>query len=199
MNLRTRLSCLDWRANRLVDALAKAAAAINQPPPAVVKLLESAKVAVRHSATLLGRVTHEANHHSMEVIGPDGLPVTKLCRDAVERPKVARDKARPKPACPQPKEKPESVPRHVKPWQPPQSGRRRQPSRIVAARLADASQVHRRVQELGQSLQTPTDRPSASDRLLALRRRVLGCELGEDTARHTDSQSPGRLQGEQPA
>ena len=49
----TRLSHLDWRANGLVDALAKAVAAIKQPPDAVVKLLDSAKVDVRHSTALL--------------------------------------------------------------------------------------------------------------------------------------------------
>jgi len=180
----TRLSHLDWRANRLVDAFAKAAAAINQPPPAVVKLLESAKVAVRHSATLLGRVTHAANHHSMLVVGPDGLPVTKVCRDSVDRPRVARDAPPPKPVCPQPKRKAVLAPRQVKPWQPQQRatiGCRRQPSRVVAARNAEAYQVQRRVEEVGQSLQVPSDRPLGSDRLLALRRRVLGrLEQGED-------------------
>ena len=67
-----RLSMLDWRANRLVDALAKEAAAEHQPPPAVAKLLHSAKSAVKHYAMLLGRITHAANHYTVMVPGPDG-------------------------------------------------------------------------------------------------------------------------------
>ena len=48
---------VDWRANRLVDALAKLAAAQHQPPPAVVRILGWAQTALQHSAKLLGRVT----------------------------------------------------------------------------------------------------------------------------------------------
>ena len=52
---------------------------------------------------------------------------------------------------------------------------------VVAARDAEAYQVQRRVETVGQSFQVPSDRPLGSDRLLALRRRVLGrLEQGED-------------------
>ena len=53
-----RLSWIDWRANRLVDAVAKQAAAQRQAPAAILRILKSAQTAGRHSAALLGRVTH---------------------------------------------------------------------------------------------------------------------------------------------
>ena len=173
-----RLTQLDWRANRLVDALAKAAAAGNQPPPAVAKILHSAKCAVKHSASLLGRVTHEANHHPTVVVGPDGQATTRICRDSVDRPRIVQDRAARK--IPQPAKPPRPEPKAVKPWQPPLS-RRRQPSRAAASRLADAAQVHRRVQEIGQTLHAPASGLSASERLLALRHRVLECPPLADT------------------
>ena len=60
-----RLSTVDWRANRLVDALAKLDAALRELPAACVKLLDSAECAVKHSAKLLARVTHAANNHTL--------------------------------------------------------------------------------------------------------------------------------------
>lgn len=171
-----RLSMLDWRANRLVDALAKEAAAEHQPPPAVAKLLHSAKSAVKHYAMLLGRITHAANHHPVTVVGPDGQLVAKNCRDSVDRPRVTREKAVTK--RPQPKEPAtaQKAPKLIKPWQPSAAdllGRTPQRSRAAEAKRASSEQLHRRVQEIGQALQPPQGGLTASQRCEALRARVL--------------------------
>ena len=52
------LSATDWRANRLVDCLAKAAAKILAAPSSVSAFLRSADAAAAHAACLLGVVTH---------------------------------------------------------------------------------------------------------------------------------------------
>ena len=62
----------DWRANRLVDALARKAAAPSVQATATAKLLRSALRLVEHEAALLGVVTHAANHHEVCVTGDDG-------------------------------------------------------------------------------------------------------------------------------
>eukprot|EP00973_Karenia_brevis_P076734 10658973-Karenia_brevis.AAC.1 len=49
-----KLTVVDWRANRLVDALAKMAAKPYAAPPATVKALESGAAAVRNAVALLG-------------------------------------------------------------------------------------------------------------------------------------------------
>ena len=70
----SRLTHIDWRANRLADALAKRAASDGAPPTAVLRLLKSAQAAVEFSAKLLGRITFAANHH---VVHAQTFPVFK--------------------------------------------------------------------------------------------------------------------------
>ena len=102
-----RLTAMDWRANRLVDALAKQAAAMRQAPPAVLRLLKSARAAVRHSAALLGEVTHAANNHKTTATGPDGTQFLKIIRDAQPKESgLPRRAARP---CSSPTESPVTV------------------------------------------------------------------------------------------
>ena len=76
------LTGADWRANRLVDALAKKAAATAQAPRAIIRLLESARAAAKHAAALLGVVTHAAHNCSVPVQRPDGSWGTTTRRDA---------------------------------------------------------------------------------------------------------------------
>ena len=54
---------LMWRANRLVDALAKRAAAGERAPSWAMQLIAEAGSLVRHAATKLGVITYGANHH----------------------------------------------------------------------------------------------------------------------------------------
>ena len=53
----------DWRANRLVDGLAKLAAADGAAPLTSVRLVDSAEALVRHAAAQLAVATHNANNH----------------------------------------------------------------------------------------------------------------------------------------
>jgi hypothetical protein len=77
-----RLTIVDWRANRLVDALAKAYARDMAAPDSYYAVLASARAAVTHSAALLGLVTHAANHHREEVVRDDGSSAFVIVRDA---------------------------------------------------------------------------------------------------------------------
>ena len=50
----SRMSLLDWRAKRLVDALAKQAAQVRAPPSAITRLLEWGQSAIHHAGKKLG-------------------------------------------------------------------------------------------------------------------------------------------------
>ena len=52
------------------------------PPRQVVRNLHAAKAAVRHAASVLGRVTHAANNHPVTVECSRGAPKTVMKRDA---------------------------------------------------------------------------------------------------------------------
>ena len=82
-----KLSVVDWRANQLVDALAKQAAAQRQAPMAITRLLASARAATKHAAALLGRVTHAANNCALEIVQEDGTRVLRTCRDSASKPR----------------------------------------------------------------------------------------------------------------
>jgi hypothetical protein len=79
-----RLSVVDWRANRLVDALAKAGARLRQAVDATDGLLSQAACVVRHAAQLLGRVTYAANHHEVEELDASGAVRKVVRRDATQ-------------------------------------------------------------------------------------------------------------------
>ncbi len=73
---------------------------------AVLSLLFSAAAAVKHSAMLLGRTKHAANHHPVHELNGDGETVTRLKRDSVDAPRpVPADRKAPK-AVPLPKPAP---------------------------------------------------------------------------------------------
>ena len=90
-----RRTSIDWRANRLVDALAKSEARVRALPMACERLLDSAVPAVLHAAMLLGRVTvtFAANNHLIETKGHDGTICNKVVRDATPKPKCVKRKA----------------------------------------------------------------------------------------------------------
>ena len=83
----TRLTVADWRANRLVDILAKTAAAQLQVPSSVAAMLRSADAAAAHAACFLGVVTHAANNHKTVQLTEGGNSVTVTLRDSSDRPK----------------------------------------------------------------------------------------------------------------
>ncbi len=140
------------------------------------RLLDSARLAVRHAAKLLGRVTFCANNHTIQVVGDEGKHVNQTVRDSVDAPKHRRatHTASGRQAA-KPLVKAEPA-REVKPWTPPAtSGSRRACSGPEARRVAslEEAQLLRRVQEVGARLRPSSQRPAA-ERLAELRQRVLG-------------------------
>ena len=81
-----RVTVRDWRANRLVDSLAKKGAGLHRVPKEVRDFAASAYTAACHSLALLGAVTKAANHH--QVVGPDGC--VSIHRDSKPTPWHAR-------------------------------------------------------------------------------------------------------------
>ena len=65
----TRVIRVGWRANRLVDMLAKAAVDNLHGMCGGHKLLESSEPAAAHAACLVGIVTHAANNAGLVAIG----------------------------------------------------------------------------------------------------------------------------------
>ena len=75
-----------WRANRLADALAKAAAGKVRLPDWATRWAQGAASLVRHTAALLGVTTHTANNYVLTEVGPDGEPVARVLRDSTAAP-----------------------------------------------------------------------------------------------------------------
>ena len=82
----------EWRANRLVDGLAKLAAGDGAAPKATIALIDSAEILVRHSAAQLAVATYNANHHLTVKIKDDGTVIHCSTRDAQDIPKKAAGK-----------------------------------------------------------------------------------------------------------
>ena len=121
-------------------------------------------------------MTHAANNHRIHVTADDGTVSTKVVRDSTDKPTGKRaTKAVLAPLPPPP------VPRDAKavtPWTPPVTRTGRRSSSSATAynrRAADSEEVRlmARVQEIGCRLR-PSSAAPASERLRALRSRVLG-------------------------
>ena len=82
------VSAQDWRANRLADALAKAAIGDIAACRLGISQLAVAQELVRHEAAVLGAATYAANNHVVMVLGRDGQQHRKTLRDstALRRP-----------------------------------------------------------------------------------------------------------------
>jgi hypothetical protein len=194
-----RLSHIDWRANRLVDGLAKQAAEANQAAQMTLSLLESAREATWHAAKLLGRVTFASNNHPVHSLNAEGKAITRLARDSIDapkRPKVHAETRKAKP--PGPPKLETSGGKQVQPWQP--------PVRETAAAAKKAAQragdratvaqgfVARRVEQIGAASTTREDRPTGAQRLQALKARVRGREGGGgDSTAASPEGGPGEL------
>ncbi len=77
-----RMTAVDWRANRLVDALAKHAAQQHRVQGAVTKKLDVAAEAVEFYAARLGAITFAANHYKVATVLPDGTTTWNTRRDS---------------------------------------------------------------------------------------------------------------------
>ena len=155
----SRLTHIDWRANRLVDKLAKIAAGALAEPKAVVDLVDSLDAAAAHAAALLGIVTHSANNHRTCEVDHTGKVVYQIRRDSVDKPKSKREPiatSRPPPPPPMPKKI--LPPKQAAPWKPPRpeaAGARNRREQMEA--------TARCVQDIGSTM-----RPSASEGASAL-------------------------------
>jgi hypothetical protein len=77
------VSAVDWRANRLVDAVAKSAAGAPLSTTYAVRCLKSAGEALRHEAAVLAAVTYAANTQRVQTITASGNCTTVVRRDSV--------------------------------------------------------------------------------------------------------------------
>ena len=71
-----------WRANRLVDFLAKSAASPHRLPKKTVETVKVAATLLQHSAAILGAATHRANNLLVEELLPDGTTAKHRKRDS---------------------------------------------------------------------------------------------------------------------
>jgi hypothetical protein len=77
------VSTLDWRANRLADAVAKSAAGAPASTLNAVRCLKSAGEALLQEAAVLGAVTRAANSHRTQVVTASGEVATVVRRDSI--------------------------------------------------------------------------------------------------------------------
>ena len=84
------VTTIDWRANRLADAAAKAAAAVNRLAASSRILLQRTITAYERSLVELAVVTVAANAHEVLVPDPDGGVIRKCLRDSAPLPRAKR-------------------------------------------------------------------------------------------------------------
>jgi hypothetical protein len=144
-----------WRANRLVDALAKRAAGQHRMPQWALKQIEQAKNLALYSAAKLGVVTHRANHHTVQVVAGDGTITTRTCRDSTAEKQPTR-----------PPRKPPGAASH---------GPLADFSAAAAPRQAVASQVARGTKRVATAWHSEAAAPAQKKRVLAKLHR-LRCE-----------------------
>ena len=84
------VSSLDWRANRLADAAAKAAALEVRVGAAERILHDRVESAYQHALAGLAIVTVAANNHKAQVIDSDGNPKAVVVRDSAALPRCKR-------------------------------------------------------------------------------------------------------------
>jgi hypothetical protein len=77
------ITALDWRANRLVDKLAKLGAQQHCVPDLAIDTFNAASAAAEYCAALVGTVTFKANHHSIEVTRKNGSQGMSIVRDSL--------------------------------------------------------------------------------------------------------------------
>jgi len=94
------LIMIDWRANRLVDLLAKLGANANAPSADTQRLLKSASVLAKHMAAQLGEATYAANNCKVQVEASDGTFSEKICRDSMPKPQRVNINPPPRPSPP---------------------------------------------------------------------------------------------------
>ena len=170
-----RLSTVDRRASRLVDAGVKLEAALREMPPAIANILESAKHAVKFFVKQLGMVTYAANNHTEHVCDELGNMVKRTFRDSVSKPKGVKRAALTQEAE-KPPEKKRAREVTVKAWTEPPAPLKKSASSLHAKRMREHQQActARRIEEIGSSLRCNGTAKAASAKMSELALRVQG-------------------------
>ena len=79
------VSPVEWRANRLVDLLAKSAVVPHRLPVSARILIDTAAEALEYSLAKLGAVTYAANNFLLSTVLGDGTTTVTTERDSVAR------------------------------------------------------------------------------------------------------------------
>jgi hypothetical protein len=89
------ITAIDWRANRLADALAKNAARGQRLARQARRFILDAAAAVEFAATRVGTTSYASNNCMRDVVLPDGTSTRVCCRDSTaRRPNRPRQRAR---------------------------------------------------------------------------------------------------------
>ena len=180
-----RLSTVSWRANRLVDALAKQAAAAARTTKEATQLVDAARAAAVHAACCLGQVTHAANNHKVATVDASGGEVMVTVRDAEPAPKRPKRPHAESIEVATAASSASSSGAQVRPWVPaaPATKPAKRPglARARAQQQEDAALRHC-VDAIGSRLIAGTGQQSAAHRLEEMRHRVrqrLGGSMGD--------------------
>ena len=177
------LSWIQWRANRLADVLAKAAAARDRLPEKIFKWIKDAQQLHQHQAAVLGLATHAATHFERRVVDPHGQTVTHLIRDSAgQRPRRPRTWRRYQPQQASQAIAPSAMaPRDMAERPPAPLGPRAKRRRLTQVYLQQRqiSSARQVATHLAATSLAPSAGPPASDRLAALRERIRAREREE--------------------
>jgi len=178
------VTAIDWRANRLADALAKAAAARFRVPHRVQHTVRTAFKAYEHAAMVAGVVTHAASNHFTSVTTPDGAYAHRKLRDAQPPAKSSRpaQKKHCEDTATTPSRATGSTP---EPGPAPTVTDDPAPKRAnaagnalrAAAELRDARFIRTWHRDMAERPRTAATGPTAQERLLALQLRVRAKSL----------------------
>ncbi len=105
------VTAIMWRANGLVDSLAKAAASPHRVPQWFTSRVAVAGKMVQHQVAKLGVVTHSANNHPTEVTLENGEKTWQTARDSTalgpggRRPTCRAQLEKPRASCTTPQQR----------------------------------------------------------------------------------------------
>jgi len=164
------VSWVDWRSNRLVDVLAKAAAHRWAVPERAKRFVRNATSLYEFSAGLVGNTAYASNHFARTELTDDGA-VTKTLRDSLPPPKRQRAPYLPRRAGPPEHQATAAAPA------PSGAAAAAQQKKATRQRGSQAANEARFIRtwhlDLASRVAAPREGPTASERLAALRLRVL--------------------------
>ena len=198
------VTSVDWRANRLADAVARSAATRGAPRQAVIRCVKDATDALRLEAAALGAVTRAANNHNVAVVTAAGTTVVTTRRDSVTPHTALRRQKRLGGSMATMRALSAPAPVRAIDLTPPETRTRasRAPSTAAAMRVATGARresqrkaqaraaavddyVIRRIVAEKAAVTMPSASTSAGDRFDALRRRIAAKELAASSAMPT--------------